>query len=187
MPFKLRTTSYELRTWRTEDLPGRYPVWLNDEELMASIDTTAREVSLDDILRMLEPYDNKSKFHIGIYRRSDDLPIGFYQVQYGRRSRTASISVIIGEREFWGKKVVAETRRLLIDFLFSMVDVEKIGGMPMARNIPSVFNYKAQGFTHEGTLRKHVVDANGQRADVFVFGLLRDEWRAGPLGARRGR
>jgi len=50
--------------------------------------------------------------------------------------------------------------------------------MPLSRNFPAVFNYKAQGWRHEGTLRGHrrsIVD--GTRLDQYQFGLLRDEWR----------
>ena len=86
--------------------------------------------------------------------------------------------VVIGDRDYWGKGVVLEARGALLDFLFDVVGVSKVWGTPFERNFPSIFNYKAQGFTCEGVLRKHVINVKGKRVDQYIFGLLRDEWHA---------
>jgi hypothetical protein len=48
-----------------------------------------------------------------------------------------------------------------------------------------LFNYKIQGWRHEGTMRgqrRSVVD--GSRLDQYQFGLLRQEWIARRSGKR---
>ena len=41
-----------------------------------------------------------------------------HQVDLNPRHRTASLNVIIGDKSFWGRKVVLETRAALLDHLF---------------------------------------------------------------------
>jgi hypothetical protein len=55
----------------------------------------------------------------------------------------------------------------------------------MVRNIRSVFNYKAQGFTAEGMLRRHRIDPNGNRVDQVMFGLFPEEWAKRKAELRR--
>ena len=46
-------------------------------------------------------------------------------------------------------------------------------------NYLSIFNYKAMGFTCEAVLRNDMARFDGKgRMDVFIFGLLCDEWQA---------
>ena len=101
------------------------------------------------------------------------------------KDRLAQTNVVIGEKEFWGQSVVIETRAAIIDFLFDRMNMEKIWGRPIARNMPAIFNYKAQGFRTEGVLHKHLRDPSGKRIDQIMFGLLRDEWRARRRGEGR--
>ena len=75
--------------------------------------------------------------------------------------------------------VINETRTALIDYFFDKLGVAKICGGPLSRNFAMIFNYKAQGWIHEGTLRGHfksVVD--GSPLDQLRFRLLPHEWRA---------
>ena len=47
--------------------------------------------------------------------------------------------------------MVNEAREALLDEFFNNRGIEKAVGMPFARNFSAVFNYKAQGWHHEGT------------------------------------
>jgi RimJ/RimL family protein N-acetyltransferase len=74
--------------------------------------------------------------------------------------------------------VVNETRAALLDEFFNKRGIEKATGMPLARNFPAVFNYKAQGWRHEATLRAHSVSASdNSRLDQYEFGLTSNEWQ----------
>jgi len=92
---------------------------------------------------------------------------------------TANFNVVIGDKAYWGQKVVSETRPALIAHFFEDRGVQKVSGQPLARNIPAIFNYKAEGWRLEGILKNHrksVID--GKRVDQMQFGITKDEWRA---------
>ena len=167
---------------REEDISDKYIAWAKDPELMEGLNTPARSLNRTQLQRYIKTFDNRTKFHLGVFSQPENLHIGFFTIYVDNKNRSAQTNVVIGDRDYWGKGVVLEARAAIIDFLFEIVKVEKIWGTPYERNFPSIFNYKAQGFTCEGVLRKHMVNVKGQRVDQYIFGLLREEWLA-----RRGR
>ncbi len=90
----------------------------------------------------------------------------------------AYTNVCIGDREYWGKDVAREVRWRMLDFLFNRLEMEKVEGEIMGRNLPSIFNYKVLGFTAEGIRRKQINAVGGGRADIYHFGILKNEWFA---------
>lgn len=163
---------------RPADVSERYIAWAKDPELMENLNTPARTVSRTQLQRYIKTFDNRTKFHLGVFTRRDDVHIGFFTIYVDNKNRSAQTNVVIGDRDYWGKGVVLEARAAIIEFLFEKIGLEKVWGTPYERNFPSIFNYKAQGFTCEGVLRKHVVNVKGKRVDQYVFGLLREDWRA---------
>ena len=163
---------------RPEDVTDRYIAWARDPELMENLNMPARTVTHSQLQRYIKSFDNRTKFHLGVFAQPENLQIGFFTIYVDNKNRSAQTNVVIGDRDYWGKGVVLEARAAIIDFLFDVIDMEKIWGTPYERNFPSIFNYKAQGFTCEGVLRKHMVNVQGKRVDQYVFGLLREEWLA---------
>jgi RimJ/RimL family protein N-acetyltransferase len=104
------------------------------------------------------------------------VQIGFFQIEV-EPIEGLFFDVVIGEKSWWGKGVINETRGALLDELSNNRGVEKAAGMPLARNFPAVFNYKAQGWHHESTLRGHYISTSGgPRLDQHQFSLTKDEW-----------
>lgn len=121
-------------------------------------------------------YNNRRKFCIGIRPKGESGLIGYELAEVSSRD-VATLSVLIGDRAWWGKGVVQETRSAIIKFLFEQVGCARVWGTPNARNFPSVFNYQKLGFTFEGTMRQHSYDPRTkQRVDLLMFSILRDEW-----------
>ncbi len=163
---------------REEDVSEKYIAWAKDPELMEGLNAPARSVNRTQLKRYIKSFDNRTKYHLGVFTEPGGVHIGFFTIYVDNKFRSAQTNVVIGDRDYWGKGVVLETRAAIIDFLFEVVKVDKVWGTPYERNFPSIFNYKAQGFTCEGVLRKHIVNVKGQRIDQYVFGLLREEWLA---------
>ena len=183
LPVGLETERFILRSMAPTDITNRYIAWAADAELMQNVNSPPRDMSREQLARYVGRFNNRSSFHLGVFCKEDGLQIGFYNVHCDLRSRTAQTAVIIGDRNFWGQKVVVETRGRILEFLFDEVGMEKVWGTPFDRNFPSIYNYKAQGFQLEGILRSHRVAADGRRVNQYMFGLLREEWLARRQGA----
>jgi len=185
MPVYLETAHYLVRSMRQEDVNEDYLAWTQDEEIMYGVNSAPGRMTMKDLHGYVAKFNNRNAFHFGIFLKDTGRLIGFYSVYWERRHNIAGTNVVVGDRSYWGKGVVLETRAAIIDFLFDRLKVAKIWGSPMARNIPSVFNYRAQGFKCEGVLRSHRVSPKGERLDQFMFGLLPEDWRKAKEAKRR--
>lgn len=73
--------------------------------------------------------------------------------------------------ELWGKGYATEAGKLMLDFGFNVLGLERISGICMAENIPSEKVLIKLGFTYEG-LARHEIRKDGRYYDVKHFGIL---------------
>jgi RimJ/RimL family protein N-acetyltransferase len=176
-PLLLETKRFALRSLKPSDTSERWINWLNDPELMHPINEPVRKWTARELMASVANVDNRSRFLIGIFDLASQVQIGYYMVRVSPLNRIANFNVVIGEKSWWGKGVVNETRAALLDEFFNNRGIEKATGNPLVRNFPAVFNYKAQGWRHEGTFRGHCLSVvDGSRLDQYQFGLTKEEW-----------
>jgi RimJ/RimL family protein N-acetyltransferase len=177
-PIDIETSRFRLRTLKPADASARWQGWGKDPEVMGPLNAPVRDMPLDYLANYAASFDNEHRHLIGIFEKTSGTHIGFFIIEIDRAHRCATFNVVIGDKAWWGKGVVNETRAALLDHFFERRGIEKAIGSPLARNFPAVFNYKAQGWRHEGTLRGHRLSvADGSRLDQYQFGLLREDWR----------
>jgi RimJ/RimL family protein N-acetyltransferase len=177
-PVRLETERFLLRSLLARDASERYLAWAADSEVMGPLNVKPVKMSTAQLTAYITGFDNISRFIVGIFVRNDKRHIGFYVIDVDMPHEVASFNVVIGDKEYWGQKVVMETRPALLDEFLIERGVEKIIGLPLARNFPAIFNYKAEGWTLEGTFKSHRKSVfDGKRLDQMQFSMLRDEWR----------
>lgn len=175
-PVRLETARFELASMtRWEAARHSYP-WALDPEVMLPFGVPAKAWTRLGWYKWHKAYNNRKKFCFAIRPKGTPAVIGYESCEISSQ-KNAYLTVIIGDRSWWGKGVVVECRREIIRFLFETVGCRRVWGTPSARNLPSVFNYQALGFKSEGILRQHGIDARTLHpVDHLVFGLLREEW-----------
>ncbi|MBA3499633.1 MAG: GNAT family N-acetyltransferase [Myxococcota bacterium] len=90
--------------------------------------------------------------------------------------RTAELRVRL-DRSAWGGGLGTDACELLLAFGFDDLNLERIGLRVWGRNTRAQRVYEKLGFVLEGRLRGAGF-INGQRDDIVLMGLLREEWRA---------
>jgi ribosomal-protein-alanine N-acetyltransferase len=96
------------------------------------------------------------------------------------RDRRAVIGTWLG-RAAWGTGANAEAKALVFHLAFDVCGLERLTAYTDPANVRSARALLNVGFTREGRLRRFHRHGD-RRLDVEVFGLLDEEWRAGPLG-----
>lgn len=178
-PLRIDTERFTLRSLTPADATVTYVSWWNDPEVQAGLNFLPRHWDRQRAMQHIAQFDNRTGFHLGIFCKDTGRLIGFFAAFPNPNTKVAKTNVVIGEKDYWGKGVVQEIRPPMLTFLFAGMGMEKVKGEIQGRNYPSIFNYKKQGFTCEGILRKELVHYSGEgRTDVFIFGLLREEWEA---------
>jgi RimJ/RimL family protein N-acetyltransferase len=94
--------------------------------------------------------------------------------------RPAHLGVEIGSswiaREHRGTRVNPEAKLLMFRHAFEVMGCERVQLKCDARNIQSQRAIAKLGATYEGTLRKHMVMAEGFVRDTVMFSVTRAEW-----------
>jgi RimJ/RimL family protein N-acetyltransferase len=176
-PVEIQTERLKLRSLKPSDASDRWLRWASDPEVMGPLNVPVRSMTRQDLAGYIATSDNVGRYLIGIFDRESGIQIGFFMVDADQVHRHATFNVVIGEKSWWGKGVVNEARGALLDHFFEHRGIQKACGTPLARNFPAVFNYKAQGWSHEGTLRGQCQSAaDDSRLDQYQFGLLRETW-----------
>ena len=70
-------------------------------------------------------------------------------------------------------------KHLLFDFAFAQLGMERVGLAANTKNERSINAMKSIGCTIEGVLRNFSFGADGERIDVVVLSVLRNEWYGG--------
>jgi ribosomal-protein-alanine N-acetyltransferase len=101
--------------------------------------------------------------------------------EHSARDRRAMVGTWLGRR-FWSTGVNREAKALVFHLAFATLGLDRLGAYSNPANERATRGLLGVGFVQEGLLRRwhrHGDDAH----DVNVFGLLREEWEAGPLAS----
>ena len=175
-----------LRPLGREDLSGRYSGWLNDPEVMCYMESGIFPSTAEDLEKffgevtgsrnqvILAVVDKKSHQHIGNVKLG---PIDWVH-------RRAHFGILIGEKEFWGKGAGAEATRLIVEYAFGRLNLNRVDLGVYAEHEAAVRCYEGVGFKIEGRMRQDFFH-HGEYKDRLWMGLLRSEYK--PAGAREKR
>ncbi|MBO6827903.1 MAG: GNAT family N-acetyltransferase [Sneathiella sp.] len=171
----LKTENYDVRTI-TDDLVTDVMVgWYADTEIMRFMNDPMN-LNTSQLKAAFQRYDGRKDIALLIIDKKTGDHIGIFRVHIEPYQRQANSSVLIGNKEYWGKQVVLEVRQHLINQMFKSGQIHKIVGNVRGRNFPAHFNYTKQGFQKEGVRRQHYRNRDGEFEDIVEFGLLREDW-----------
>jgi ribosomal-protein-alanine N-acetyltransferase len=172
---QLETERFVLKSLSRRELARISHPWTDDPKIMEPLEQNPGGWTLRAWEKQLFKPNNRDKFAFAIKERNSGAIIGYETAQVSR-TKVAILSVAIGDQDWWGRGVVLESRSAVLNFLFDELRCVRVWGIVFTRNFPSVSNYLALGFRHEGTLREQFLRPDNTRGDGMVFGILREEW-----------
>lgn len=119
---------------------------------------------------------NGAYFHLRTL--NDDTFVGFvvlHSIKWA--SQTAELAIAIGPSEYRGKGYGQDALRLILNYGFAELNLHRIGLTVMDYNSAAIHAYERVGFMREGAKRQ-MVHREGQRYDLLIYGILREEWLA---------
>lgn len=136
--------------------------------------------TIDDTLRFIEEerdrYRQKREVIWASTLRDTGRAIGSVSVfDWDRYHRRAALGYDMA-RDCWGKGFATESLRAVLKFCFERLAVNRLEIWTSAANERSLRLAERLGFIREGSLRKRILEDDGQFHDCALFGLLRDEW-----------
>ena len=169
-----------LRSIERDDLDLCH-AWMNDEDLRSTLAqrypmSLPREADwIERVTRGQDP----SEMTFAICLADGDRHIGNCGLMaIDRDNRTATLGILIGEKDCRGRGFGTEALRTLCRFAFEEMDLRKIRLDTHAGNEAALRAYEKVGFRREGLLRQEFY-RKGRALDVVRMGLLRDELTQG--------
>ena len=121
----------------------------------------------------------KKSLGFGIFREGKVIgSIGF--VKFDSDAKTTEIGYWI-DRDEEGKGIISRACKLLIDYAFNEMKLNRIEIRCSTENVRSAAIPQRFGFVREGVLRQYAF-RNGKLHDFAIYGLLAAEWKAANPG-----
>lgn len=110
--------------------------------------------------------------------RQISFPVGSVFIKnIDREARKGEYGIFIGEECARGKGMGSEAARLMVQYGFETLELNRIYLSVFATNKSAIASYQRAGFRQEGTLRQDFF-AGGQFQDVVLMAMLREEWES---------
>ena len=111
--------------------------------------------------------------------RNEDLAIigfgGFINIS--PKARKAELYIFIGEKSCCGKGFGRDGYKLLVNYGFAELGLERIYLYQLAENERAIAATSALGWKTEGLLRKDIW-SHGELKDQYILSILRGEWES---------
>lgn len=175
---RLETDRLILRRFVNEDAAAMYKNWASDSEVTKYLmwqPHSSQEVSQNITDDWIKQYSDEKYYHWAIVLKDNgNEPIGGISVvQMNEETSMTHIGYCIG-KAWWHQGIMSEALKAVMDFLFDVVDVNRIESRHDPRNPNSGRVMKKCGMKYEGTLRSS--DWNNQGiCDACYYALLKSE------------
>lgn len=173
---ELQAGPYRLRPLLPADASDRYVGWMHDPTVNRTLDVDGPSQTLETVQNYIAGHDNVRNFLFGIFTE-DGVLIGTHSFRYNPQHKLASVGVMIGDRDYWGKEVPLATRSRILDFAFDDLGCNKVEAGSYSINLPAIYNFKRQHWKLEGVRKAHRI-VEGKSVDVLLFGMLKEDWYA---------
>jgi len=117
-----------------------------------------------------------NRVDFAIVKNEGEVVIGFGGfININAKARKAELYIFIGDKSCWGKGFGRDGYKLLVNYGFAELGLERIYLYQLADNERAVKATAALGWKTEGLLRKDIW-SHGELKDQFLLSILREEW-----------
>lgn len=175
-PFLCGSRVY-LRPVEEDDLTS-LRIWFNDPEIRRLIGevTPMSAAGAEQFYAQIKTDINRVWFTV-VLKENDHIigEAGLLRIFYPWR--TADLSIILGDKFYWGKGYGSEAILLLMDYAFGSLALHRLSIGVVGFNERALKFYEKVGFRREGIQRDGYF-SNHQFSDFVMMSILEDEFRA---------
>jgi len=164
-----------LRLMEDNDVPYKVK-WINDPEIRHTLnfEYPISEIGTRKWLNSVAGNPNRKDFIV--CNKENDEPIGYGGfIGIDIKNSKAESYMGIGVKNLHGKGIGLEIRKLLLDYAFLELGLNKVYAYVWKENKPMIKLNEKVGFQIEGLLREDVL-SHGEKRDRHVMGILKEEY-----------
>jgi len=169
-------TKVYLRGVEKDDLRNMVS-WINDPEVTCYMIMGDRPTQLDLLIEEWETQiRNRNEIVFAVCDKKKDVMVGttgLYSINW--ISRMAEYRIFIGDKNYWNKGIGTEVAKLLIEYGFKKLNLNKVWLGVNEENKGALRSYEKAGFIKEGVLRQEVF-RNNEYYDAVRMSILKKEY-----------
>lgn len=168
-----------LRALDFKDLELIY-TWRQDEVYRKGIVSSFKYTNLETEKKWLETVISNhyvgKEVRLGIVDKNSNCLVGLiYLVNINQVFKSAEIGYLIGDVSVRGRGFASKSIRLILDYGFSQLGLERVGALVLDDNIASLKSLYKVGFVKEGVKRRGAFK-DGVFKDVIYLGILKEDF-----------
>lgn len=107
---------------------------------------------------------------------ADGIPVGLIGLlSIDCKNKKAEYYVMLGEREYLGKGIAASASKILLEYAFHQLDLNRVYLYVEAENYPALKSYERIGFRREGIMKNDLF-SKGRFVDRYVYGITKKDF-----------
>jgi RimJ/RimL family protein N-acetyltransferase len=172
----IKGNSVYLRAIALSDATPEYLSWLNNPDTTQGLVAGTRPSTIQDLENYLRAIGESDAVMFAICDLRNDQHIGNVKIdRFDWIARTCEFGILLGSSEHRGKGIGTEVTRLVLNYAFHTLNLQKVLLAIYGNNPAAIRAYEKSGFVLEGTLRKQVF-SGGEYVDKHFMGILKEEF-----------
>ena len=175
----LKSENFVLKKIEDLHLEEVFEIYNNDKvfEYCGIIPKHNKDTVKNMIGHFARDYNKRSRVKWGIFANTEpDRLLGIIEaVDFNQKVNVVTIGYFLAESN-WGKGIATEAVKILLDFLFVEVNVNRIQAEVMPPNETSKKVLLKNGFIKEGTLRQASLWAGKGIIDLEIYSVLKEDY-----------
>lgn len=150
----------------------RYADWLNDKEVCRDNRHGTGDNTIEKTRKYVESVDKSDTDAVfAIMTTEGGRHVGNISLKISWENNSGEISIIIGEKDAWGKGIGGEAYRLVIDYGFKTIGLHRLFSGMTARNNPMIKVAQKAGMLFEG-VSKGSFYKDEEYLDIVKYGIV---------------
>lgn len=175
----IETERLRLRRFRLDDAQNVFNNWAKDPENVRYLSWQAHS-DVSETRKILSDWDkqykNNNYYHWCVTLKGSDETIGDICVGELFESKECCEMGYVLSKKHWGKGIMTEALKAVIDYLFTKVGVHRIQALHHIDNPASGKVMVKSGMKYEGTLRKYDKTNMGDWCDLPIYSIIKEEF-----------
>ncbi|NQS89568.1 GNAT family N-acetyltransferase [Patescibacteria group bacterium] len=163
-----------LRELNQEDISPEYCNWLNDPMVNKFLET--KKTTIEELKQYVkEKKENSNCLFLGIFLKENNKHIGNIKLEpIDFNNKRATIGILIGNKDYWGKGIAAEATKLLVNYAFNSLDLKEVNLGVISENKAAIKVYKKVGFKIDRIEKKSTMYGN-KYYDGIIMSINKDK------------
>ena len=153
---KIEGNRIYLRKLGEKDATKEYCDWLNDPEVNKYIVTKGANINeLKQYIR--DKNNNPNCLFLGIFYKENETHMGNIKLEpIDFENKKATLGILIGAKEYWGKELGTEAVKLLVNWAFDSLRLEEVNLGVISENVAAIKTYEKAGFQIDKIEKKSI-------------------------------